>query len=355
MGLELIIPIDELTNISTKPCLHRLLKHFDVDFYRTHLHDGNVADLIHLSNQEAYQHFIYQGWREQRMYNRFFYAFIEPSFYRQKYPELNLSSDSEAIVHWMYEGVFENKIPNSVTQDYLDAKIHLFQMGKVGSKSLELAIQETDYSQFIPHIHWANDLLFSAPDCFLSYLEIINTPPEKEIIFISGIREPIERVLSGFIQALSEKKSSLTEADVMSLITYNVDKLESFFAPHIKKIIDWFDHHYYRGLNPYLYDFDINAGFCEIIQGNTKVFIYRLDRIDDAWQPLSILLNLELAPKKINVTADKKSLQLFLELKNHLRFSENFVNNIIASPYCQHFFSANEHQQMLSRWVKIEA
>src|SRR5262245_18174414 len=88
------------------------LRHFDVEFYRTHGHADGKADLINMRADELYRHFVGTGWREGRSYSRILHDFLDPVFYMRHYPSLGLANAQEAVRHWMYEGFYERRTPN---------------------------------------------------------------------------------------------------------------------------------------------------------------------------------------------------------------------------------------------------
>jgi hypothetical protein len=194
MGFERYVPLDAAVDLSFDPSLHHWLTHLDIAFYRDHQHSGGVADLKSLSDRDLYLHFLRRGYQEGRAYNRHFLAFLDPKDYAQRYPELSLRNEWEATRHWMYRGVFERRIPNKMTQDLIDADVHLFQMGKVGSKSIEKSLIQSGHRRLIPHLHWASEIVQTYTECFLPYDEVLNRDPHKELVFISGVRDPIERL-----------------------------------------------------------------------------------------------------------------------------------------------------------------
>ncbi|QCK88165.1 hypothetical protein E8L99_21575 [Phreatobacter aquaticus] len=168
LGYELLFnngdfPQDIDTSLDS---IHVWLRHFDSEFYRTFGHHKGFADLTHLQGDQLIRHFVQQGWRERRSYSRFFYSFIDPDFYAARYPHLKLQTPRDAIAHWMYRGAFEGRIPNVVTDDIINARFHLFQMGRVGSKAIQSALQEAGVFGTIPHLHWSSEAIRSYPDCF---------------------------------------------------------------------------------------------------------------------------------------------------------------------------------------------
>jgi hypothetical protein len=316
--------------------LHKWIKNFDVDFYKNHDHAEGIKDLQHLTNEEALIHFVFRGYEESRIYNKFFHSFIDPEFYKNRYPELDLISTHEAIRHWMYFGVYEKRIPNSVTQQLLDANIHLFQMGKVGSKSIEMALLKSGHNKLIPHLHWSNEILYSYGNSFYDYDEIINYDKNKEILFISGVRNPIDRVFSGLFQSYGDPKSN--ETSFVDLDGSLKDLLPRFTSD-LEKILNWFDHGYFSGIDVYEYPFDKKLGYSVIKRNNITILLYRFDVINRCFDVVSKLTNYKILKRHTN--RDNKK-QKYIDIKKLYQCSElntelmKIVNN---SRYWNHFFN----------------
>jgi hypothetical protein len=231
-----ICPLSEILKniaIEPRPTLHALIKHFDVEFYKNFEHHEGKSDLAHMTNEEALIHFLARGRLEGRAYNKWLYSFIDPEFYAKRYPELKLKTVQDIVRHWMYEGAFQKLIPNQVTKDLIDADIHLFQMGKVASKSIEASLVQAGYRKLIPHIHWADELAITYQDSVYDYAEIINYDISKPRTFITGVRDPVERVISGHFQSLQGSQSQNNFSD---------EVLQQKLTSDISKITGWFDH-----------------------------------------------------------------------------------------------------------------
>lgn len=333
--------------------LHRWLRHFDLHFYRTHVHCGDAPDLAHLDDRQLVQHFIHQGWREGRSYNRFFHCFIAPDFYCRRYPELGLdpARPGDAVRHWMYHGVYEGRIPNRTTESLVDADLYLFQMGKVGSKSIEAAIrQATGSTALIPHFHWANQLINMHHDCFFDLEQIVNRPREHRRMFISGVREPIARVLSGYFQSITESESSLRSGHMQALLAGNPDQAASFVADDIRLITDWFNHQFFCGLDVYAVPFDPAAGYAIVENDKVRVFVYRQDKLRDCWPALSSFVGHELPWVEANRTADKAVNTDYRQIIDGVRFPAAFLEQAFDTVYARHFFSEPERRQLIQRW-----
>jgi hypothetical protein len=352
MGYELLLPWPELlVDMRNEVPLPRWIRNFDSEFYRTHGHFHGIADLEHLSGGELLKHFVAQGWMERRSYSRFFYSFIDPEHYSQKYSDLGFAHSGEAISHWMYFGVYENKIPNSVTQAFFDAPVHLFQMGKVGSKSIEKSLISAGHDHLIPHLHWANEMIQSYPDCFYSYEEILSLPRPKPVKFISGIRDPIERVVSGLFESAESAKSSLEIGELKELVDSGVKSLGRVLADTVDPILRWFDHRYFCDLDVYGQSFDVSKG-CGVIDGAAaSVFLYRVDKLSNCWTPLSEFVGLPLKPVRTNEAEKKMYSALYNEALSKVRFPREFMEYVVGSRYCQTFFDERERKAMEVRYL----
>ena len=271
MSFEKLIPRAVLDTI--EPDCHRMsewLRYFDLHFYRTHAHWQGLADLKDLDEDALITHFIQTGWRERRSYSRFLHAFIDPVFYRERYSELALKSNPEAVAHWMYEGFFEGRIPNSVTRDVLESEIHLFQFGKVASKAIEKALYAAGHKKLVLHLHWASGFITSYPDCILPYREVVNSPPNKPIDFITGVRDPFERIISGHFQANVSGAGVAASERTVGEVSRAIQ--ETAFSQHqVDNLLNWFEHNFYRNVDIYRYEFDTSAGFTVIEQNNENL------------------------------------------------------------------------------------
>jgi hypothetical protein len=344
MGFEKYLPLDVAVDLPLEPYLHRWLAHLDLAFYREHPNGAGVADLAHLSDRELTLHFLQRGFAEGRAYNRRFLAFLDVKDYLERYPELKLANEWEARRHWMYRGVFEGRVPNKMTQDLLDADVHLFQMGKVASRSIDKALVRAGHRRLIPHLHWASEIVQTYTQSFLSYDEILNHDPDKELIFISGVREPLERVVSGLFQSASERKSSQSVGELTAIFNGPNAQLEAYLLPHLKLVLDWFAHGYFRGIDVYEHPFDVARGHACIRKGPVTVFLYRLDALERCWAPLSELLGRALRPETVNEAQDKDYAAPLRDALQKLRALPNgpLHDAVRSSRYWRHFFAGDD-------------
>lgn len=349
MGFELIAPPDILVDVEPEELLVERLKAFDPHFYRTFPHDNGRSDIECLDDKDLIRHFIVRGKLEKRVYSKTLYSFIDPVYYRRKYADLGFQDDTDAVAHWMYHGAFNGFIPNCVTDDLISARFHLFQMGKVGSKSIVAAIAGAGHGSLIPHLHFASDMITSYPDSFYSYPEIIKASAHR-IKFISGFREPISRVISGMIQSVTEPTSSLTFSGLMNL-TLDRERFLDLVFRQAMTVVDWFRHNFFCGMNVYDVPFNRNLGFGIIRAAKHDLFLYNHSCMYRLWEDLSGYCDLSLEPRFINRTSELNDLNAELQQElSKIKYPSAFLRKIYSTRYCQKFFLEADLDVYLSRY-----
>lgn len=339
----------DLTDMSIDHYLVERLRLLNIDFYKRHKHDGCSADLDGMADPELIEHFIKRAKIEKRVYNKRILDFLDPAYYRETYPSLGLATNSDAEFHWLYYGVFERKSPNSITSGIMEAHIHLFQMGKVGSKSLQKSINAFYPSKIVPHLHFAHEMLLTYPHCYYSYPEIIKLN-SKGIKFLSGIRDPFSRVVSGWIEAACSINSSMTLSKVSEHIA-NAYSDSTRFSEELKIILEWFSHYYYCDIDVYKTEFNKEAGYSIINGGKHSIFIYRIDKLPDLWGAVSNFLGMELELIKTNLAEDKGIIarQAINDFKN-LKLPRSFVENICENDFMKHFYTSKEIEEFIIKY-----
>jgi hypothetical protein len=346
-----LAPGCRLTDLPTDSYIVEQLRLLDIDFYRNHKHDGIVADLKDYSNADIIEHFIQRGRIDGRIYNKRILDFLDPDYYIKKYPDLGLSSHSEAQLNWLYQGIFEGKFPNGTTSKMLNAEIHLFQMGKVGSKSIQSSILRGHPDKLIPHLHFAQEMLLTYEDSYYSYPEIIRLN-KKGIKFIAGVRDPVGRVISGWIQAFFEPESSITFSETNERII-NAKTYADLYANEMKTIVNWFDHNFYCGIDVYNTDFNLDKGFSLITNGVHKLLVYKIDKLDGLWEEISEFTGLPLEPTHDNLSKDKGEIaKKLLDNRKKVRLPYSLVQEISETRYMKHFFSSTEIEEFIRTYAE---
>lgn len=325
------------------------LSHFDVDFYRNHQHTEEGADLAALDNERLYEHFTQVGWREGRAYSRFIHSFLDADFYLKEYPELDLKTPGDAHRHWNYEGFYENRFPNETTKLVAGSRFHLFQFGKVGSHSVMDALRSAGHSELIMHLHWPTDLMSVYPDCIFSYEKVINRTQGRTVNFITGVRDPFERMISGYFQTHLSQGRVDASPEHIARIRDDVSRVY-FDRGDVRAVLGWFDHGFFRNVDVYAYDFDASAGYTVIEAAGLRIFLYRLDKLSQLGRQLSDFVGLELNLRVVNAARDKAYSGLHRQVMERLKFSAEDVKAVLSSQFTSHFFTEPEVRRMADRW-----
>ena len=345
-----LAPGCQLTDLPIDSYIVEQLRLLDIDFYRNHKHDGVVADLKDLSSADVIEHFIQRGRIDGRIYNNRILDFLDPDYYIKKYPELGIKSSSEAQLNWLYQGIFEGKYPNETTFNMLNAEIHLFQMGKVGSKSIQSSILRAHPGKLIPHLHFAQEMLLTYEDCYYSYPEIIRLH-KQGIKFIAGVRDPVGRVISGWIQAAFEPESSMTFSEANERMINSKTHAE-IYANEMKTIVNWFDHNFYSGIDVYDTNFNPDEGFSLITNRKHKVLVYRIDKLKGLWNEISEFTGVPLEPMFSNRSEDKgEDSKKLLDNSKKVKLPYSLVQEISDTRYMKHFFSPTEIEEFVRTYA----
>ena len=337
-------PIGELSSfIEDHPHCAELLENFDADVYLR----AN-PDLVKAGVDEgsALKHFRNHGYRQRRLYSKILKSTFDHKFYRQQYPELKLKSKFDALTHYSYFGRYEDRIPNKLTAELVNAKTHLYQMGKVGSIAIRDAIQRAGGGDS-PHLHWTDEYHGQYPTLGIHYSRILNRKREEPISLVVGVRDPFERIVSGFFQesqTLGNKESYADQEAAM-------DRLSSRFVRDAWVVCNWFQHQFYCGLDIHDHPFDHEAGYIEVEHENIRLFLYRMDALGDLEAPLAHFLKLPgMQMAKKNMGNQKEYASVYKEVAQQFRVPDQVANSLAESVYTKHFFTDQEREQMVNLW-----
>ena len=82
-----------------------------IDFNPT-IYKNLHNDLIHMTDDEASQHFLNFGIDENRIYKEYDIHIFNPSLYKNIHNDLHYMNDEQAIQHFIFWGIHENRIFN---------------------------------------------------------------------------------------------------------------------------------------------------------------------------------------------------------------------------------------------------
>lgn len=300
------------------------------------------------SDEAARTHFVTEGFQQNRPWQQGLLNYFNARFYRKRYSELRLSSQAAAKRHYMLVGIFEDRFPNSATEQAWNTRIHLFQMGKVGSTAIEKGITLATGERCI-HVHWADYWEQAHPLIRIPYRRLLAHPRQQPALVITGIRDPFSRHVSGWFQEFE----TLGRDRTLMTLKQATQELSARYRQAISRITDWFEHGFYCDLNVYARPFDTSAGYVTLEHPWMRVFVYRQDALPQLVEPLREFLgmpNFDLS--RSNVSNKKWYADVYRETFEQFRLPQEVVSEYLATQYMQHFFTADERSQLAARWAE---
>lgn len=323
------------------PCIEQILRDFH---WREYMRAQ--PDLKFSSEQEARWHFVYDGYKEGRLFDEDRCKRLDPGYYRRRYPELGLETDELAQFHYCYVGYYENRFANADTEWLFNADLHIYQHGKVGSHAIAHAL-EGRYPGSVLHLHWLSDIVLQYPACSLTYAHILGHARERPVRVISAAREVVSRVLSGALQFLSAVEREAGELRLEEVIAH----LEGNFLHDCDVILGWFDHQFHCGLDIYAHDFEPAKGWVRIGNETVDLFLYRYENIANIEGPLSDFLEMpDFALPRSNVSEEKGYAEIYRQLNKMFVLPKSVLAELYDTPYMRFFFSDEERARLIDYW-----
>jgi hypothetical protein len=329
-----------LPTLFQHPYADRMLTEFR---WRAYLRANPDVEAIASDEAAALRHFYYRGYYERRIPDRSRLDGFDPGFYRERHPELGLASDAEAQIHYCYLGYYEGRPRSRDEAWYVDADLHVFQMGKVGSHSIAAALEAAGTPRKVIQLHWMADFHMSLRGLRLPYRELLLRERAAPLQVLSGTREIVSWGLASLFQYFGGEIAS--PADARELV-------EVRFWDTCQAGLTWFDHQYFCGLDVYATPFPHAEGSVRIAHPKLDLMIYRQEDMPRLAPALGEFLAIPgFAPGHANVGEDKAYSALYREFMRDFRMPGNLLASLYDTPFMQHFYSDDEREAAYRRWV----
>lgn len=104
-------------------------------------------------------------------------------------------------------------------------------------------------------------------------------------------------------------------------------------------------------LDPLAYSFDQDKGYTIIKDGNTEVFIYQLEKLNNLVPELSEWVGVPLIKlEKGNVGEEKWVGESYKQAQSHLKITQEYFDKCYDEPYVKHFYSEADIEKFKDRW-----
>jgi hypothetical protein len=229
--------------------------------------------------------------------------------------------------------------------------VFVFQMGKVGSKSITATLRKT-YVGAVIHGH---ALIYPDHDHTPGevrelYRYLNSEKPPKRINIISMTRDPISRNVSAFFMNFErynkiraeDSKFSLEELRDLFLKNYSHDEPITFFDVSILKHFD---------IDVYATPFP-SCGYNQYEKGPVRLLIFRCE-LDDEVKNKCVRDFLNMQKFKLvrdNIGEQKTYGEIYRKFKENVRLPKAYVDRMCESRYFKHFYSSDFIENVRKRW-----
>ncbi len=242
--------------------------------------------------------------------------------------------------------------------------IVVYQMGKVGSRSVELSLRQYGFLVYHSHSMIPAILNKSISELdpqftrglrhFLWIHDHIATKNRRMVKYITLVRDPMAYNVASFFENLhpytnvahAHEKFALDELLELFLSKFN----------YTDRALEWFDKNMkvVPGIDVYKYVFPKEIGYTIIREGNNELLIIKLET-DDHTKEKALAEYLEMDEFKLSNTniGDKKNYaEKYNAFKNTVRIPPKDIERSCNSRFVQHFYTSDEIAAMRDQWLR---
>jgi hypothetical protein len=251
--------------------------------------------------------------------------------------------------------------------------IIIYQMGKVGSSTVNQSLKESSLPNPIFHLHFiSRDIdelrrmyksagIYPVPYNFYlgeAIRKIRHRFQEFPVKIISLVRDPIAFIISDLFENPHFADEGLQTDEGLIIpraaIAYIDRKLQN--PKTFNYIYEWFDRELKTvfDIDVFAEPFPIETGYAVYSKGNVEALVIRLEDLSEKGpKALSDFLGLDapLTLKHRNIRAKSKSNKIYQEVKAHIAMDRSVCENIYASRFMQHFYNDANINRFIENWT----
>lgn len=254
--------------------------------------------------------------------------------------------------------------------------ILVYQMGKVGSRTVYKTLLNLGLPNPIYHVHWLSPAHIRAEEeryrragaridwhlhVSRSVRRLIERQPEREWWIITLVRDPIARQVSELFEGAWLFHPDLMTADGGVHVDKALTQLTSAFA-HYDEQADrcyrWFESDLKPVFDVDLFNqpFDQEAGYGLIEHGRVRLLALRLEDLDRNTDRIGSFVGhpAPLSLVKANVAENKSYAAAYQTVTTTFKLPASLCRTIYDSRYARHFYSPEMRAALARRWSQEE-
>jgi hypothetical protein len=229
-----------------------------------------------------------------------------------------------------------------------DNECLVYQMGKVGSVSLQVAIKDAGFKTLHAHYLYRTDGEYYTPKPKI--LRKIQTG-EVSYKIITPVREPVARNVSAFFQGIHKYYADYKK------MQYSQEVVDAFLNNYNHNwVLDWFPYEFSMVFPNVLRNrFNQRRGYQEYKARPHKIFILKLEYLDlIGFKPIAKFLGIRSYNTKIphsNATARNERMKEFYdEFLEKAKFPLEYLDTMYNTWYATYFYTKKEIEEFKARW-----
>lgn len=266
----------------------------------------------------------------------------------------------------------------------------IYQMGKVGSKTVDKSLRALGMGMPIFHIHFLTEDLMDfyeekrrkffrtqqEPELFriwmYRYLSKVvgRRLDHRKWKVVTLIRDPIARNISSFFETLQVESGEpdglyKISADIRSPYSFDIMVHIDDFSELIELFIEKFNHETpliffdeqiksVLGIDVFDYEFPKQKGYLIYNEKQVDLLLIRLENLTDcAEEAFEEFLNIKsFVLKKTNVGNEKIYAPLYKQFKSSIILPDTYINDMYSSKFMRHFYTNEEIQEFKAQWKR---
>jgi hypothetical protein len=250
--------------------------------------------------------------------------------------------------------------------------ILVYQMGKVGSKTVFYSLQKANLPNLVYHFHFLSGDLIRIKqqhikagrfpvgydiELGLAVFRILNKLGENKPNYkiISLVRDPIAWQISNLFQnpdffpsEIQDESGLIEPIKAVAFLKNRLSQLESY-----SYVFDWFDKELKSVFNIDVFAYPFNRDHGYSILGDNDVLLLQMESLGNIGsKAISKFLNSskEINLQLSNVRSQTRESQKYQFVKNQIKLDKTICEKIYSTRFVKHFYNPNMIDKFIHKW-----